>query len=122
MPIPVLAEVFYNGLEAVPWAARALRIAPWVLLVSLFRWYFSGSTNHHERIMNSRVVMVTVRSPFPWLRVFFLDLYQRKQQDKANSLKQGWYFWYRRVPRILSCYPRRPNHSTSERPQRPLPY
>lgn len=59
MPIPFMVEVFYNGVDSVPWAAKALQIAPYAVLLFALRWYFSGSHNSSERIMNSRVVMVT---------------------------------------------------------------
>ncbi|KAF8455999.1 hypothetical protein BGX38DRAFT_1128043 [Terfezia claveryi] len=59
MPVPVMAEIFYSGLHSVPWAASALTIAPYAAALYILRWYFSGARNSHERIMNSKVVMVT---------------------------------------------------------------
>ena len=60
MPVPVMTEIFYNGLHSVPWAPTVLKIAPYAAALYMLRWYFSGAKNSHERIMNSKVVMVTV--------------------------------------------------------------
>lgn len=67
MPIDVMTQVFYDGLDSVPWIANLLPVvrpvAPYAAALILLRWYFSGAKNPHERVMNSRVVMVTVLPP-----------------------------------------------------------
>lgn len=60
MPIPLLSQIFYEGLYSVPFAPTILRFAPWALLVFVLRWYFGGSKNGNERVMHGKVIMVTV--------------------------------------------------------------
>ncbi|KAI9886253.1 MAG: hypothetical protein M1823_001924 [Watsoniomyces obsoletus] len=59
MPIPLIAEGLTHGLSAIPYSYTVLKIAPWVLLVYLLKRYFGGANNTSERMMHSKVIMVT---------------------------------------------------------------
>lgn len=67
MPIPLLAQGFQEGISSIPYAWTVLKIVPFVLLVAALKYYFGGARNGSERLMHSKVVMVTVCSPcFGW--------------------------------------------------------
>ncbi|KAF7585573.1 hypothetical protein BBP40_010644 [Aspergillus hancockii] len=59
MPIPILAQGYTEGISSIPYAWTVLRVVPWVLLVAALKWYFRGSQNSSERLMHSKVIMVT---------------------------------------------------------------
>ncbi|KAL9022752.1 MAG: hypothetical protein Q9185_000014 [Variospora sp. 1 TL-2023] len=59
MPIPILAEVVNGGITSVPYLVPILKILPWLVLVYGMKWYFGGANNRSERLMKSKVVMVT---------------------------------------------------------------
>lgn len=60
MPIPIIATGIREGVSAIPYAWTILRIAPWVLVIGALKWYFEGARNTSERMMRSKVIMVTV--------------------------------------------------------------
>ncbi|PIG82555.1 oxidoreductase [Aspergillus arachidicola] len=59
MPIPLLAQGFQEGISSIPYAWTVLKIVPFVLLVAALKYYFGGARNGSERLMHSKVVMVT---------------------------------------------------------------
>ncbi|KAJ5218634.1 oxidoreductase C19A8.06 [Penicillium cinerascens] len=59
MPIPIIIKGFQEGVEAIPFAWPVLRVAPWLLIVAALKYYFGGARNTSERLMHSKVVMVT---------------------------------------------------------------
>ncbi|KAL8690187.1 MAG: hypothetical protein Q9218_004320 [Villophora microphyllina] len=59
MPIPILAEVAYNGASAVPGLVPTLEVLPWLVAIFIMKWYFGGASNVSERLMKSKVVMIT---------------------------------------------------------------
>ncbi|KAL4894764.1 hypothetical protein BDV59DRAFT_163886 [Aspergillus ambiguus] len=59
MPIPILVQGISEGISSIPYASTVLRIAPWVLLLVALKYYFGGARNASERLMHSKVVMVT---------------------------------------------------------------
>ena len=63
MPIPLIAQVAQDGVSSIPYAWPVLRIAPWIVLVSMLKYYFGGARNTSERLMHAKVVMVTVCNP-----------------------------------------------------------
>jgi len=65
MPIAIFGEVYYNGLQAVPWLYTALKFAPWLVALYILKLYFNGTYNENVRVMHSKVAIVTVRLPFP---------------------------------------------------------
>ncbi|KAL1303417.1 hypothetical protein AAFC00_006808 [Neodothiora populina] len=59
MPVPSIATVIADGLDAVPGARLLVRALPWMLVLYVIKWYFSGTSNTSERKMHGKVVMVT---------------------------------------------------------------
>lgn len=62
MPLPILAESLYKGLSAIPYAYTILKVLPWIALVTVLKIYFGGARNTSERLMHSKIIMITVRS------------------------------------------------------------
>ncbi|KAJ5243046.1 oxidoreductase C19A8.06 [Penicillium citrinum] len=59
MPIPIIAHGLQEGISAIPHAWTVIRIAPWFILLAALKYYFGGARNTSERLMASKVVMVT---------------------------------------------------------------
>ncbi|KAJ5250857.1 hypothetical protein N7489_001267 [Penicillium chrysogenum] len=59
MPIPIIAQGLRDGISSIPHAWTVLRIAPWVLALAALKYYFEGARNGSERMMRSKVIMVT---------------------------------------------------------------
>ncbi|KAI5800572.1 hypothetical protein FPQ18DRAFT_315396 [Pyronema domesticum] len=59
MPLNVLATAYYNGIAAVPVLPIAIKYGPWLLLLAVLKLYFRGSQNRNERVMHSKVALVT---------------------------------------------------------------
>ncbi|KAL9625253.1 MAG: hypothetical protein Q9160_000655 [Pyrenula sp. 1 TL-2023] len=59
MPLPILGQAFFKGIDRIPFAWPILKFLPWVLLISLLKRYFGGAVNRAERLMHGKVVMVT---------------------------------------------------------------
>ncbi|KAI9837175.1 MAG: hypothetical protein M1837_003107 [Sclerophora amabilis] len=59
MPLPILAEAFAKGLSGIPHAYTVLKVLPWLVLTYLLKTYFGGASNKSERLMHSKVVMIT---------------------------------------------------------------
>ena len=60
MPVPFLAEAVFGGWTPTPYLWTILKTLPWLGLIYLLRIYFGGATNSSERMMHSKVVMITV--------------------------------------------------------------
>lgn len=65
MPIPLITQGVTEGLSSIPWVYPILKVVPWVLLVAALKFYFGGARNGSERLMHSKVVMITVWSHCP---------------------------------------------------------
>lgn len=63
MPIPFLADVAVKGIYAIPFVVPVLKVLPWLVLLGVLKLYFGGGSNRSERLMASKVIMVTVRIP-----------------------------------------------------------
>lgn len=61
MPIPIIVKGLQEGVDSIPFAWPVLRVAPWLLIIAALKYYFGGARNTSERLMHSKVVMVTVR-------------------------------------------------------------
>ena len=61
MPIPIILSAATDGLSSIPHVYTILKVVPWVLLVLGLKYYFGGARNKSERLMHSKVIMVTVR-------------------------------------------------------------
>ncbi|KAF2731161.1 NAD(P)-binding protein [Polyplosphaeria fusca] len=59
MPLPILAEVIYGGVSAIPFGWQAVKIIPGLAVLYLLKWFFAGATNASERTMHSKVVLIT---------------------------------------------------------------
>ncbi|CAG7919681.1 unnamed protein product [Penicillium olsonii] len=59
MPIPIIATGLREGISAIPYAWTVLRVAPWLLALAALKYYFEGARNTSERMMRSKVIMVT---------------------------------------------------------------
>jgi hypothetical protein len=62
MPIPLVAEILDGGISKIPYALTVLKTLPWLALIYLLKTYFGGASNRSERVMHSKVVMMTVCS------------------------------------------------------------
>lgn len=63
MPIPLIAQAVSEGLSSIPYAYPFLKTVACLAVVGLLKFYFGGARNRSERLMRSKVVMVTVRLP-----------------------------------------------------------
>ncbi|KAL4941023.1 hypothetical protein BDV06DRAFT_9188 [Aspergillus oleicola] len=59
MPIPIITTGIAEGLSSIPYSYTILKVLPWILLVTGLKYYFGGARNGSERVMHSKVVMVT---------------------------------------------------------------
>ncbi|KAL8927329.1 MAG: hypothetical protein Q9172_001407 [Xanthocarpia lactea] len=59
MPIPILLEIANRGISSVPLVVPTLKLLPWLALIFISKWYFGGASNASERLMKSKVVMIT---------------------------------------------------------------
>ncbi|KAH8696134.1 hypothetical protein BGW36DRAFT_321053 [Talaromyces proteolyticus] len=59
MPIPIISHGVTEGLSAIPYAWTVIKVALVVGTVALLKYFFSGARNTSERLMHSKVVMVT---------------------------------------------------------------
>lgn len=64
MPIPLIVQGIREGVGSIPHAYTVLKVVPWVLLVAALKYYFGGARNSSERVMHSKVIMITVRAVF----------------------------------------------------------
>lgn len=60
MPIPLIAEGLFGGLSNIPYAYTVLKALPWLALLYFLKVYFGGARNTSERLMHSKIVMITV--------------------------------------------------------------
>ena len=61
MPIYFLSDVVLKGVDAIPSPLfPILKALPLVGLTWLLKWYFAGASNTSERLLHSKVVLVTV--------------------------------------------------------------
>ncbi|PWW74464.1 NAD(P)-binding protein [Tuber magnatum] len=59
MPIPTLGEIYYNGIDSVPYLLPILKVVPWILAVVILKIYFNGYRNRNERVMHGKVAIIT---------------------------------------------------------------
>lgn len=60
MPIPIITKGITEGVSSIPYAYSILKLVPWLLVLAALKYYFGGARNSSERLMHSKVVMVTV--------------------------------------------------------------
>ncbi|PGH01498.1 hypothetical protein GX51_05185 [Blastomyces parvus] len=59
MPVPLMAHWAAEGISSIPYAVTTLKAAAVVALIVLLKRYFGGARNTAERLMHSKVVMIT---------------------------------------------------------------
>ncbi|OJK01498.1 hypothetical protein ASPACDRAFT_25605 [Aspergillus aculeatus ATCC 16872] len=59
MPIPLIVQGVTEGVSSIPFAWTILKLTPWVLVIAVLKFYFGGARNASERVMHSKVVMIT---------------------------------------------------------------
>ena len=64
MPIHMLASAVFEGASLLPFLVPLLKSLPLLLLVWLLKMYFGGASNTSERLMHSKVVMITVTDAY----------------------------------------------------------
>lgn len=60
MPIHILASVVFEGAYLLPYVIPLLKAIPLLFSVWLMKTYFGGGRNTSERLMHSKVIMITV--------------------------------------------------------------
>lgn len=60
MPIPIITQGIVEGLSSIPYSYTILKVLPFILIIAALKYYFGGARNDSERVMHSKVVMVTV--------------------------------------------------------------
>ena len=60
MPIPLLSMVIQDGLSTIPFAIPILKTLPWLVLIYILKLFFGGPRNTSERLLHSKVIMITV--------------------------------------------------------------
>ncbi|OJJ57079.1 hypothetical protein ASPSYDRAFT_155454 [Aspergillus sydowii CBS 593.65] len=59
MPIPIITQGIVEGLSSIPYSYTILKVLPFILIIAALKYYFGGARNDSERLMHSKVVMVT---------------------------------------------------------------
>ena len=60
MPIHILASAIFDGVSLLPFVIPLVKVLPPLFLIWLLKMYFGGASNNSERLMHSKVVMITV--------------------------------------------------------------
>lgn len=60
MPVNIILSGIIEGFPSIPYFYPILKVVPWVILIGVLKWYFGGARNKSERMMHSKVVMITV--------------------------------------------------------------
>lgn len=59
MPVNIIAQVFSEGLDSVPYGWTVAKFASAFAVLYALKWFFNGATNGSERNMHSKVILVT---------------------------------------------------------------
>ena len=60
MPLPLIADILFKGIDSVPFVYPILKTVPWLMALFLTKLWFGGASNKSERLMHSKVIMITV--------------------------------------------------------------
>ena len=60
MPIPLLGDIIFKGFDSIPYGYTIVRTTAWLLLLAGLKYFFGGARNRAERLMHSKVVLITV--------------------------------------------------------------
>ena len=64
MPLPFIAQLVFEGMPHGLDGWKTTYIITLIAIIAIVKWYMLGAPNTAERQMHSKVVMITVRSPF----------------------------------------------------------
>ncbi|GKZ31770.1 hypothetical protein AbraIFM66950_000556 [Aspergillus brasiliensis] len=59
MPIPIITQAITEGTSSIPHLWTILKYLPWAVLLAALKYYFGGARNTSERLMHSKIVMIT---------------------------------------------------------------
>ncbi|KAH7028308.1 hypothetical protein B0J12DRAFT_683735 [Macrophomina phaseolina] len=59
MPVYIAVQALFDGLGSIPYAWTVAKTLPWFFVLYLLKRYFGGAVNSAERLMHSKVVMIT---------------------------------------------------------------
>ncbi|KAI1956520.1 hypothetical protein LOZ58_006239 [Ophidiomyces ophidiicola] len=59
MPMPLISHAVSNGLSSFPYIYPAIKTVSTIATISLLKRYFGGAINKSNRVMHSKVVMIT---------------------------------------------------------------
>ncbi|PYH72889.1 putative oxidoreductase [Aspergillus vadensis CBS 113365] len=59
MPIPIITTAITEGTNSIPHLWSILKLLPWAVVLAALKYYFGGARNTSERLMHSKVVMIT---------------------------------------------------------------
>ncbi|KAL1868605.1 hypothetical protein Plec18167_008196 [Paecilomyces lecythidis] len=59
MPVHFIIKGLSEGFPSIPYLYPVLKVVPWLLLLAVLKVYFGGARNKSERLMHSKVVMIT---------------------------------------------------------------
>ena len=63
MILPIIITGYIKGFSSIPYFIPTLKVALWIALVALLKYFFGGARNKSERVRHGKVVMVTVCQP-----------------------------------------------------------
>lgn len=86
MPVPLFNNVLVQGIDSIPFVYPILKAIPWVILTWIMKWYFGGASNSSERMMHSKVVMVTVNQLYETLKYCLT----RSRVERPASAQQSF--------------------------------
>lgn len=61
MPVYIAVQALFDGIGSIPYAWTLIKTLPWLAVLYLLKRYFGGAINTSERVMHSKVIMITVR-------------------------------------------------------------
>ena len=103
MPLPLLADILFQGISSVPFATPILKALPWVTLIVILKLYFRGASNASERLMHSKVVIITVLNEL-YVYCDQSDMLRFCRGGHRVSGQQWLTLWHPVEPK-LSCSP-----------------
>ena len=60
MPIHILASAVFEGVSLFPFVIPLFKLLPLLFSIWLLKMYFGGASSTSERLMHSKIVMITV--------------------------------------------------------------
>ncbi|KAK7715517.1 hypothetical protein SLS57_006904 [Botryosphaeria dothidea] len=59
MPVYIAVQALFDGIGSIPYAWTLIKTLPWLAVLYLLKRYFGGAINTSERVMHSKVIMIT---------------------------------------------------------------